>query len=466
MNGLRLDGLTIRHGDETLVRDISIEVREGESLCLIGASGSGKSLIAAASCGLLPTCMTAGGTVDMLGHRLPLADQPALRAFWHRHVCLLPQEPTGALAPLLGGLNQLRLAPTSDLMPESLAWLARFGLDRMAARRMPFALSGGMAQRLLAALATRTRSRVLIADEPTKGLDDGRRTELITLLQDLRDAGRAMLVISHDMDVVTALRGRVAVLEGGEIVEQGSVAQILGTPRSAFARACVAADPARWAAPSARRRGPVVAEGQGLSIGRDRKPLAGPLEFELAAGSTTALLGPSGCGKSTLGDTLLGLLRPTAGQVRWFGHRLDRRVLRQHRRRFQKLHQNPTEIFPPHHTIGSSLADVVRLPSIADGKRDIPSLLERLGLADRLLDRRPSQLSGGELQRFALARVLLVKPALLVADEPSSRLDPPVQASTLQLLSALTDEDEMSVLLITHDARIAGAMAEAVLDIG
>ena len=174
---------------------------------------------------------------------------------------------------------------------------------------MPFALSGGMAQRVLASLAMRTGSRVLIADEPTKGLDADRRAELTDLLAQLRDAGRALLVITHDLAVVRALGGQVAVLEDGSIAEQGTVAEVLGAPRSAFARACLAAEPTRWAAPPPGRRGDVVADAEGLVVGRGGCRLAGPLGFPLAAGTMTALLGPSGAGKTRWATRCSGCCR-------------------------------------------------------------------------------------------------------------------------------------------------------------
>ena len=199
--------------------------------------------------------MAATGRIRLHDQEMPAANQAGLRNLWHSHTCLLPQEPTTALAPLLRAADQVRLTPPQLAWADAVTWLARFGLDRDAARRMPFALSGGMAHRLLASLAMLTGSRVLIADEPTKGLDPARRTELTDLLARLRDAGRALLVITHDLEVVRALGGQVAVLEDGALREQGSVAQVFSEPRSAFARACLAADPSRWVARTPGRRG-------------------------------------------------------------------------------------------------------------------------------------------------------------------------------------------------------------------
>jgi peptide/nickel transport system ATP-binding protein len=463
VTGLRLHGLGIRHDGQQVVRDVSLRVDEGESLCLIGASGSGKSLIATAVAGLLPDCMSATGRIELHDRTLTAADQTAVRTLWHSHTCLLPQEPTEALAPLLRAVDQVRLAPPQIGWTEALAWLARFGLDRDAARRMPFALSGGMAQRLLASLAMRTGSRVLVADEPTKGLDQPRRAELTDLLVGLRDAGRALLVITHDLDVVRALGGKIAVLEDGTLTELGDVAQVLHAPRSAFARSCLAADPSLWAAAPRRLPGPVVADANGLVVGRGRQRLAGPLAFPVAASTVTALLGPSGVGKTTLGDTLLGLLPPVAGRVDWLGRRLDRRTGRELRPRFQKLHQDPASVFPPGRSFGDSLNDLRRLANGPDLVRGVPALLDRLDVPAHLLDRRPGAVSGGEAQRLALVRVLAIRPAFLVADEPASRLDPPVQATALHLLRSIADEDGLAVLLITHDQAAARAIADHVV---
>jgi peptide/nickel transport system ATP-binding protein len=463
VSALRLHGLGIRHDGQQVVRDISLRIDQGESLCLIGASGCGKSLIAAALAGLLPDCMSANGRIELHDRTVTAADQIAVRALWHSHTCLLPQEPTEALAPLLRAVDQVRLAPPRIRWAEAVTWLARFGLDRDAARRMPFALSGGMAQRLLASLAMRTGSRVLIVDEPTKGLDEPRRAELTNLLVRLRDAGRALLVITHDLDVVRALGGKIAVLEDGTLTEQGDVAQVLKAPRSAFAQACLAADPSRWAAAPPRQPGSVVADVEGLVIGHGRQRLAGPLAFPFAAGTMTALLGPSGVGKTTLGDTLLGLLPPIAGRINWLGRLLDRRTGQELRARFQKLHQDPASVFPPGRSFGDSLNDLRRLSKGPELVRGLPALLDRLGVPARLLDRRPGAVSGGEAQRLALARVLAARPAFLVADEPSSRLDPPVQATALRLLRSLVDEEGLAVLLITHDHTVAGAMTESLV---
>jgi len=464
--GLRLLGLSLRHEAQKVLDDVSFEIREGESLCLIGASGGGKSLIAAAIAGLLPACMDAAGQVHLGGEVRQTADQTGLRSLWHRHLCLLPQEPAAALAPLLRAADQLRLSPPRLSSPAALAFLSRFGLDSAAARRLPAELSGGMAQRLLSALVARSHAGVLIVDEPTKGLDPPRKADVIAMLRALCEAGRALLVITHDLDVVRAVGGRLAVLEDGGITETGPSETLLASPRAPFLRACLAAEPQHWPMTRKAAFGHTVAEADQLIIARQRKRLAGPLTLDLKQGQITALLGASGVGKTTLGDTLLGLERAAAGRIRWFNRPLDRLTRRSLRQRFQKLHQDPTTVFPPRRTYGEAMADLHRLTAGSEATARAYALLEQLRVPRDLLGRRPGEVSGGEAQRLALARLLALQPALLVADEPSSRLDMPRQAETLLLLRKLADETDLSVLLITHDTTAAAAIADQSLLLG
>ena len=320
-----------------------------------------------------------------------------------------------------------------------------------------------MAQRLLASLAMQSPARLIVADEPTKGLDPERRAELVALLAALRDAGRALLVVTHDLAVARGLGGHIAVLEQGTIAETGVTAALLGSPRSAFARACLAADPAGWMIRHGRPAGPAVAAGKGVVLARGGRRLLGPLDIELQGGAVTALSGPSGAGKSTLGDTLLGLIPAASGQITWLGRPAGRSAVRRLRPRFQKLHQDPSQVFPPGRPFRDSLADLRHLPGGPDALRAMPGLLERLGLSPSVLARRPHEVSGGEAQRLALARVVARRPALLVADEPSSRLDMPTQAEVLRLLRDLADEDGLAVLLITHDQAVARTHADTTI---
>jgi len=317
-----------------------------------------------------------------------------------------------------------------------------------AAARYPFQLSGGMAQRAAVAVTLAGGARLLIADEPTKGLDAERRDDVADMLVAQKHDGAAVVVITHDIAFARRLGGDVAVMLDAEIVETGSTAEVLSKPRHDYTKRLLAADPAGWTPHlHARPAGPIVVA-ENLSVERGGRRLFGGLDIEVASGEIVAATGPSGCGKTTLGNILLGLMPPRAGTVR----RLEGVAAH----RFQKLYQDPVAAFAPSLTLGSALVDVCRLHGRPDGAA-LP-LLKRLRIGPDLLARRPDQVSGGELQRIALARALLVDPVFLFADEPTSRLDPVIQMEVMDLLREIVEERRLAMLLVTHDALLAAGM--------
>ncbi|SFJ05211.1 peptide/nickel transport system ATP-binding protein [Bosea sp. OK403] len=466
---LIIRGLAIREGHGALVvAGVDLEVEAGGTLVLIGETGSGKSLIAQAVMGLLPQGFAASGTIAINGHAPVDAGQAGLlRLFWSRETMLLPQEPRAALDPTMRIGRQLFERTRQN---DAVAALQAVGLAPEIAQAYPPMLSGGMAQRVLVASVLVGRAPLLIADEPSKGLDSERLGQTRDLLLSLGQAGRALLVITHDIALARALGGRLAVLREGRIVEQGESAAVFAAPRQSYTRAWIEADPSRWR-PSLRCcavDAPVLA-GHGLRFGfRDRPALFEGLDIHVPRGGVLALTGPSGCGKTTLGNILLGLQAPDAGQVSWAGcdpYR-DRAALKRLRRRYQKLHQDPASVFLPGRSTGLQLADLKEVAPELDLARDLPPLLERLRLDPRLLRRQAGEVSGGEAQRLALARILLMKPELIVADEPTSRLDPLVQRETIALLREIVAGEGVGLVLIGHDRALLAATADDVITIG
>lgn len=290
---------------------------------------------------------------------------------------------------------------------------------------------------------------MLLADEPTKGLDADRRDAVAALLRGALDAGGALLCITHDVTLARALGGEMLVMLEGEVVERGPAARVLAAPEHPYTRRLLAAEPAAWpeTAHPAPGREVLGAEGVGVTLG-GRRVLSG-IDLSVGAGGWVAVTGPSGCGKTTLGNALLGLRRIDTGRVR--------RAPGIAATRFQKLYQDPIATFAPGLSLRTALAEAAALHRVPWPR--VAALLARLRVPNALLDRRPGQVSGGELQRVALARVLLPAPVFLFADEPTSRLDPVTQQETVMALQEASAERGCAVLLVTHDAAMAGKVA-------
>ncbi|MFY3383455.1 ABC transporter ATP-binding protein [Paracidovorax sp. MALMAid1276] len=461
---LAVQGLGIHVGGQWLLRDIGFSLRRGEALTLVGESGAGKSLLAQAIMGNLPQALRATGQVTLHGIAHRAEDAAPRRAQWGRGLALLPQEPALALNPLARVAPQLaevyrllRQQPPSAARAQAEQVLHAAGLGG-AGGHYPWQLSGGMAQRAVAAITLAGGAPVLMADEPTKGLDAHWQGHMVELLRGVLQAGGCVLTITHDMRVAQALGGQVIVLRHGHAVEQGRIDQVMAAPRHDFTRRLMAADPARWqpfATTAPGDSGEPVVRAQGISKAYGTQTLFAPMDLALHSGERLAVQGPSSTGKSTLGNVLLGLVAPDTGRV----ERSPR--LRPHA--FQKLYQDPVGSFAPHISLAHQLRDAARLH-----RRDWQAVQQRLAqlrVPEDLLARKPHQVSGGELQRIALARVLLAQPALLFADEPTSRLDPITQQEAVQVLVHAVQQTGAALVLVTHDPHLAAAVGTRRLDL-
>jgi peptide/nickel transport system ATP-binding protein len=419
----------------TLVDDVSLSVPRGGVLTLIGETGSGKSLIAQAVFGLLPSELSVSG---------------------------IPQEPSLALDPTMRVKRQMALAGLNEQSTANA--LAALDLPTSTGEAYPFMLSGGMAQRVLVASALGVGAPVVIADEPTKGLDADRLTQVIATLKLLSAAGRSLLIITHDRKLAEELPGELAIFRSGRLIEHGPSIRLLSAPQSDYARLWLDADPLNWpGCQRCRNKAGLVLSAHDLAFGWPKgRMLFENVGIHLQKGRVLAISGPSGSGKSTLGDILLGLRRPLNGSVEWSGVNItaNPNAIKPLRQRYQKLHQNPIESFVPHLTFArqfQALEDVKHDLSVAC---KLPSLLEKLRINNRLMDRLPSEVSGGEAQRLALARILLLKPIAIIADEPTSRLDPVVQRETMHLLHEIIDQEQLGLILISHNQALIAAFAD------
>lgn len=451
---LEVVDLDVTSDGRHLVRSADLSLRPGGVLVILGESGSGKSLLAHAIMGTLPPELGWRGRIAVGGIDFGALDPARRRAQWGRAIALLPQEPWTALDPLMRVESQIAEvhalvggAGWTKARGRARAALETFGLADSAGR-FPFQLSGGMAQRAAVAVTLAGGARLLIADEPTKGLDAGRRDDVADMLAAQARSGAAVVVITHDIGFARRLGGDVAIMLESEIVETGPSAEVLSAPRHDYTKRLLAADPAGWTAHRPSPSAEVVVEVRDLAVARGGRRLFEGLDMTVAPGEIVAASGPSGCGKTTLGNVMLGLLPPLEGRIRRAGG------VALHR--FQKLYQDPVAAFAPRSTLGAALDDVCRLHGLAPGAA--APLLARLRIQPDLLRRRADQVSGGELQRIALARALLVDPVFVFADEPTSRLDPVIQTEVMELLRELVDERRMAVLMVTHDDALAAGM--------
>ena len=459
---IELFDVRVAHGQRALVDVPRLTLEPGHAVTIVGESGSGKSLLAHALMGSLPSSLAASGHLRLGTDTSPLSDARGQRRLWGRQLALLPQEPVLALDPTMPVRGQVAEGHSAffrgrrgrirslDLAGDRLAGLGLSG----AGRSYPHTLSGGMAQRVAFAAATIGGAQVLIADEPSKGLDTASRDALAALLIQHIERGGSLLTITHDLDLARALGGTVLVMQQSSIVEQGPAGQVLAAPAHPWTRRLLAAEPGRWT-PSWRgagtnSAGTVLIEGRDLGKAYGGRQLFSGLDVDIAPGERVALTGPSGCGKTTLGGILLRLVRPDTGTVHYGSGLSGGRV--------QKLYQDPAVSFAPRVPIRESMYDVVRRHR-ADPRR-LEVLLEQLGLDAALLDRRPGDVSGGELQRLAIIRAMLVEPKVLFADEPTSRLDLLTQEETVNCLMGQVAEHGTSLVLVTHHRDLAAAVTD------
>ena len=320
----------------------------------------------------------------------------------------------------------------------------------------PHQLSGGMAQRASFAVATSGGAYMVIADEPTKGLDENNKNAVIQLLKQVAVQGGALLTITHDIDVAAQLGGDIMVMKKGKLLEQGGAQQILCQPQSDYAKALIAAAPHNWAtSPKTALHDSPLLSVENLSLGRGKRTLFEQVNFTLQQGEVLGLVGDSGIGKSSLGDALCGLLTPKCGRIQWRFQPKRHQVL--------KLYQDPPSAFAPHIKLQTLLDDVINKHHL-DRSR-IPYLLQQLKLDAELLQRSAENVSGGELQRVAILRALLFEPVLLFADEVTSRLDPITQKETLDLLTEQCHRHRCGLVLVSHDHHLISHYCHQVVDL-
>jgi peptide/nickel transport system ATP-binding protein len=474
---LEVRDLDIRFGAGSLavhaVRGVSLSVAAGECLALVGGSGSGKSAVARAIVGLAGDSATVTSTRLRFGeHEMSRFRAAQWRAVRGRGIGLVPQDALASLDPLrtVGAevaepLLAHKLAGRDEVLPRVTALLADTGLPapHTFVPRRPHTLSGGQHQRVLIASAMAAGPELLIADEPTTALDVRVRAQVLALLTRRKAAGTAVLLISHDLAVVARLADRIAVMNGGVIVEQADTARLLTRPDHPYTQSLL--DPVRARVPAARRPAarPDTAALELRAVGkkfRDRNgetlTAVSAVSFSVRPGEIVGLVGESGSGKTTTARIAAGLTPADSGTVLLGSDdvaRLPTAARRIRQRDVQLVHQDPFGSFDPRWDVGRVVGEALAAAKVArpDRADRLRRLLDQVGLGELSPRRRPRELSGGERQRVAIARALASRPRVLVCDEPISALDAVVQEQVLRLLASLADRLGLAVLLISHD---------------
>ncbi|KUY90624.1 MULTISPECIES: ABC transporter ATP-binding protein [unclassified Burkholderia] len=491
---LSLEHLHVRFGDTVAVDDVTLAIGRGERVALVGESGSGKSVTALSILRLLRDA-DVSGTIRFAGHDLAGKSEREMRGLRGSDIAMIFQEPMTALNPLytigaqIGETIVLHDGVTAgEARKRAIALLARTGIAEPEKRvdSYPHQLSGGQRQRAMIAMALACRPRLLLADEPTTALDVTIRAQIVDLLLELQreeaeKRGMAILLITHDLNLVRHFAERVAVMEHGKLVESGPVERIFAEPEHPYTRRLLNSRPQRTVAP-VLPIAPVVLDARHVSVqfARKRPGFAGwfgtmpvtavaDVSVSVRQGETLGIVGESGSGKSTLAMALLGLQRTVHGEIEFQGRALSTYRGREQtalRSNMQVVFQDPFSSLSPRHTIERIVGEGLELhrPELTPDARRAKSLavLREVGLDRTVLHRYPHEFSGGQRQRIAIARALVLEPRILILDEPTSALDVSIQQQVLKLLANLQQKYNLGYVFISHDLEVIGAMAHRV----
>ena len=504
-NLLEVKDLTVSFSGKPVVHGINFSIKAGERIALVGESGSGKTVTALSLLRLVMNAELSGSAVfpseESEGKSFDLLKIPEqqLRGIRGKDIAMIFQEPMTALNPLftvgdqITEVLELKKPLNTDITGVFIAstaikLIASTGIadPERCARSYPHQLSGGQRQRAMIAMALACKPKLLLADEPTTALDVSLRLQILELLVDLqKQNGMAVLLITHDLNLVRKFADRIIVMENGHIVEQGAVDAVFSNPQHAYTRKLMDSKPVRDVVEVEQSSENLAMQATNLRViypthipgfkGWFKKGAFVAVKgasFDIPPGQTLGVIGESGSGKSTLALAALGLL-PFSGDLKvsaqiWGQGKQQDKALRRH---VQVVFQDPFSSLSPRMTVGELVGEglLVHATELTAEQRQAKVLaaLAEVGLSETqfagLLNRYPHEFSGGQRQRLAIARALIVEPQLLVLDEPTSALDVTIQKQVLQLLQRLQRELGLSYLLITHDVDVIRAMAHHVL---
>ncbi|WP_286917698.1 MULTISPECIES: ABC transporter ATP-binding protein [Pseudomonas] len=474
---------------QRVVENISFDIRRGETLALVGESGSGKSVTAHSILRLLPYPLAQhpSGTIAYNGRDLLTLPEKQLRQIRGNRIAMIFQEPMSSLNPLhnigkqIGEVLALHKGLTGAAATQrtlQLLELVGIGEPHKRLKALPHELSGGQRQRVMIAMALANEPELLIADEPTTALDVTVQLKILELLKELQARlGMALLLISHDLNLVKRIAHRVCVMQRGRIVEQASCEELFRAPQHSYTQVLLGAEPS--GAPAATQIGEPILSIDDLRVwfpikkgvlGRtvDHVKAVDGIQFELPRGQTLGIVGESGSGKSTLGLAIMRLIA-SRGSIRFQGEALDglpQQQVRPLRKQMQVVFQDPFGSLSPRMSVSQIVGEGLRIHKIgneAEQEQAIIAALEEVGLDPQTRHRYPHEFSGGQRQRIAIARALVLKPALILLDEPTSALDRTVQRQVVELLRSLQLKYNLTYLFISHDLAVVKALSHQLM---
>ncbi len=475
------------------IKNISFDLKSGETVCVVGESGSGKSLTAKAVMGLLPAphVRVSNGEIMFDGQDLVRADYERLRQLRGSEISMIFQEPMTALNPVMTIGSQIdeifrfhALMSSTERKEKALELLSDVNLPdpKQIVNAYAHELSGGQRQRAMIAMALALNPKILIADEPTTALDVTTQAQILKLIKEMQSIhNTGVLFITHDFGVVADIADRVAVMQEGTIVESGSVEKVLNSPSHDYTKALIKSVPSLDPRPPRRKSDDAVIEVKKLDktfgaeksffgLGKPNRVVKAvkDVSIDLFQGETLGIVGESGSGKSTLARCIIRLMDFERGEVLLNGNNisnLGRAKMRPYRTKIQMVFQDPFASLNPRIKVGSIIAQgpIVQGQSKDSAEERARELLSIVGLDEKAFDRYPHEFSGGQRQRIGIARALALEPEVLVADEPVSALDVSIQAQILRLLDDIRVKMNLSMIFITHDLRVAAQVCDRLI---
>ena len=485
---LKIENLSVSFGKNDAVKNVSFGINKGETVALVGESGSGKSITALATVNLIDQAANISGSVKYCEKEIINSNSKDLRKIRGNDISFIFQEPMTSLNPLHTIERQLSESlklhqglKGPKVLEKILDLLAKVGIDEAHKRvtNYPHQLSGGQRQRIMIAMALANKPDLLIADEPTTALDVTIQAQILELLAKIQKSeGMGMLFITHDLSVVRRIADRVCVMKGGEIVEEGVTNEIFESPKHAYTKKLLNAEPSGIPRPIIANAAKVI-DIKNLRIwfpivkGILRKVVGNVkavnnANLNISEGETLGIVGESGSGKTTLALAIMRLIS-SKGHITFMGKKLDgltNNQLKPIRREIQMVFQDPYGSLSPRFTIEQIIAEGLDVHNLDEGqnrRKMVENILVEVGLEKEMIDRYPHEFSGGQRQRIAIARAMILKPKLLILDEPTSALDMTVQVQIVKLLRDLQIKYSLAYLFISHDLRVIRALSHKVI---